>query len=58
MVLLEEKLKLEDRVVDLERQLKEADEAVHRAKGDDAPTSPVTPRPPDPEADDGETLPR
>ncbi|CAM9228673.1 unnamed protein product [Ectocarpus sp. 12 AP-2014] len=48
-VLLEEKSKLEGRVVYLERQLKEADEAVHRAKGDDAPTPPVTPRPPDAE---------
>ncbi|CAN0055769.1 unnamed protein product [Ectocarpus sp. 12 AP-2014] len=52
-VLLEEKLKLEGRVVDLERQLQKADEAVHRAKGDGAPTPPVTPRPPDAEAGDG-----
>ncbi|CBN80172.1 hypothetical protein Esi_0116_0046 [Ectocarpus siliculosus] len=52
-VLLEEKMKLEGRVVDLERQLKEAYEAAHRAKGDNAPTPPVTPRPPDAEADDG-----
>ncbi|CAM9932857.1 unnamed protein product [Ectocarpus sp. 6 AP-2014] len=57
-VLLEEKMKLEGRVVDLEQQLKEADEAVHRAKGDDAPTPPVTPRPPDAEADDGVPTPK
>ncbi|CAM9186817.1 unnamed protein product [Ectocarpus sp. 4 AP-2014] len=56
--LLEEKLRLEGRVVDLERQLKEGDEAVHRAKGDDAPTPPATPRPPDAEADDGVATPK